>query len=344
MINKNHINHDIMDFIIQEVEAYPQSIATVTATHFGISRMTANRYLQKLIADGYLKATGVTKARKYQLYDFLGKSFSINITNKTEEDVVWRENLLPWLKNLPQNVIDICQFGVTEMVNNVIDHSGSKICTIQLKRNAKRVAILIEDEGVGIFEKIRATYQLSDPRHALLELSKGKLTTDPGKHSGEGVFFTSRMFDKFTLLSDQLYYSREMQNGEDWLVEEKDQQRSIQGTRINLIINVNAAHTAKEIFDKYTDDDYRFARTHVPVRLARYANEQLVSRSQAKRVLTRFDKFSEVSLDFQDVEQIGQAFADEIFRVYKNAHPNTLILVLNASEQILQMIKHVQAK
>ena len=38
-----------------------------------------------------------------------------------------------------------------------------------------------------------------DKRQALFELSKGKFTTDPSRHSGEGVFFTSRMFDDFEI-------------------------------------------------------------------------------------------------------------------------------------------------
>ena len=38
-----------------------------------------------------------------------------------------------------------------------------------------------------------AFLDLSDERLASLELSKGKLTIEPRRHSGEGVFFTSRV-------------------------------------------------------------------------------------------------------------------------------------------------------
>ena len=40
---------------------------------------------------------------------------------------------------------------------------------------------------------------LLDERHAILELSKDQLTTDPARHTGDGIFFTSRMFDSFDL-------------------------------------------------------------------------------------------------------------------------------------------------
>jgi hypothetical protein len=57
--------------------------------------------------------------------------------------------------------------------------------------------IVIYDEGEGIFKKIQRELGLLDARHSVLEISKGKLTTDPDNHTGEGVFFSSRMFDDF---------------------------------------------------------------------------------------------------------------------------------------------------
>src|SRR5690349_7426119 len=100
------------------------------------------------------------------------------------------------------------------------------------------------------------------------------------------------MFDEFSILSGELFYSRVLKNDDDWLIEIEDRQQSTQGTYIMMAINLDTAYTMTEIFAKYQDDDFRFARTHVPVRLAKYGNEQLVSRSQGKRVLARFEKFS----------------------------------------------------
>ena len=66
-----------------------------------------------------------------------------------------------------------------------------------------------------------------------------------------------------------------------------------------------------------------------------------MSRSQAKRLLARLDQFSEVLLDFNDVEDIGQPFADEIFRVFQNAHPEIRILTARTNPNIDKMIEFV---
>lgn len=336
--------YPITKFILDKILDHPQDIASLGAKHFGITTVTMNRYLKKLVAERILTASGTTKGRQYKLNNFYDETLEFPVTSNTQEDVIWRKNILPFFESVNQNVTAICQYGVTEMINNVIDHSGSDKLIIHLKRNAKKISIKIIDYGIGIFEKIRRDCNLEDSRQALLELSKGKLTTDPKNHSGQGVFFTSRMFEKFAISSGELFYSRSMKDGDDWLIEVNEQVVKNQGTTINLEINTDAEHTASQIFTKYQDDDFRFARTHVPVRLARYGHELLVSRSQAKRILARFDKFEEVILDFQDVSEIGQAFADEIFRVFKNDHPEINIHIINAAPQVLQMIKHVEPK
>ena len=96
------------------------------------------------------------------------------------------------------------------------------------------------------------------------------------------------------------------------------------------------------MFDSYSDDDFGFSKTQVPVFLAAYGGENLVSRSQAKRLLARLEKFKEIKLDFNDVPSIGQAFADEIFRVFANQNPSVHLIPINANEQVQKMITHVK--
>jgi len=73
------------------------------------------------------------------------------------------------------------------------------------------------------------------------------------------------------------------------------------------------------------------------MRLAQYGDEQLVSRSQAKRLIARFDSFKKVILDFKGVQEIGQAFADELFRVYANEHPDVELIPDNMTDQVQRM-------
>ena len=73
------------------------------------------------------------------------------------------------------------------------------------------------------------------------------------------------------------------------------------------------------------------------MRLAQYGDEQLVSRSQAKRLIARFDRFKKVILDFKGVQEIGQAFADELFRVYANEHRDVELIPDNMTDQVQRM-------
>jgi hypothetical protein len=111
-------------------------------------------------------------------------------------------------------------------------------------------------------------------------------------------------------------------------------------------IQTNAAHTTAEIFNQYSSElnDFGFTRTHVPLALLRYEGEQLLSRSQAKRLLARVDQFKEVFLDFKGVTSIGQAFADEIFRVFKIHHPNVEIVRVNTNDEVERMIHRVESE
>ncbi len=103
--------------------------------------------------------------------------------------------------------------------------------------------------------------------------------------------------------------------------------------------------TIEKVFDEFSSgpDDYLFNKTIIPVRLAQYENEKLVSRSQAKRLLTRVEKFQNVVLDFEGVSSIGQAFADEIFRVYPQTHTKINLVPINMEENVKKMITRTES-
>ncbi|MEO8165148.1 MAG: DUF4325 domain-containing protein, partial [Betaproteobacteria bacterium] len=255
------------------------------------------------------------------------------------EDVVWRNDVLPVLGILPDNVSNIWHFGFTEMFNNAIDHSEGKEIFVTIKKTAATTQMHISDDGVGIFKKIQNALGLLDPRHAVLELSKGKLTTDPTRHSGEGIFFTSRIFDSFDIMSDGAYFSHDFGRKEEWI----DEVNKFHGTLVTMKLNNHTARTVRKIFDQFAaGDDLRFDKTIVPVRLTQYGNDQLISRSQAKRVVSRVDLFKIVVFDFTGVTSIGQAFADEIFRVFANQHPEIELHTFEANSDVQQMIDRVK--
>jgi hypothetical protein len=49
-----------------------------------------------------------------------------------------------------------------------------------------------------------------------------------------------------------------------------------------------------------------------------------------------------VTLDFDRVPAIGQAFADEIFRVYRAAHPEVAVVAVNMNETVRFMVERAR--
>lgn len=263
------------------------------------------------------------------------------ITPALTEDQVWSNDVAPALGDVAQNVFDIWQFAVTEMVNNAIDHSGGSKLTVRIHDEGEITKIVVKDNGVGIFRKIQAALNLIDERHAILELSKGKLTTDPEKHSGQGIFFTSRVMDKFAILSGSAYFSHNARRESDWIMENPD---SEDGTVVIMRLHRGSSRTIKQVSDQFSSGEGAdFTKTVVPVALAQYGRDKLVSRSQAKRILLRVDQFQTVIFDFTGVETIGQAFADQIFRVFARSHPHIQSFIMSANAEILQVVAAVAA-
>lgn len=265
--------------------------------------------------------------------------FYFTIEPGLEEDQVWSVTVLPRLEGLAANSIDIWQYCVTEMVNNAIDHSEGSRLTVVVRRRPSNTRIQVLDDGVGIFRKIKAALELQDETQAILELSKGKLTTDHDRHSGQGIFFTSRMLDEFSILSRGAFFSHEAARPDDYIMDDDDLDTS---TMVTMALDNNTERTLKEVFDRYSSgDNYDFSKTVVPLRLAKFGEEKLISRSQAKRALARVELFKAVVFDFAGIEMIGQAFADEIFRVWAKAHEDVECVVIDAGPAVRKMIAAV---
>ena len=334
-------NKEILRFIISKVEEYPKNIANQAARRFYISRQVANGHLQQLVRDKTLVAEGATRNKQYHLRILSEWQKNYEINDSLTEDAVWRNDLKPLFEKLPDNVFDIWHYGFTEMFNNAIDHSGGDTVSVSVEKNAAMMKVMIADNGVGIFKKIQGELRLLDERHAPLELAKGKFTTDPDHHSGEGIFFTSRMFDKFAIVSGNAYFSHQHGKGQDWILEID---RSETSTAVGMQLSHDISRTTREIFDQFTSgDDYGFTKTIIPMQLAQYGDDKLVSRSQAKRLLTRIDRFQTVLLDFSGVESIGQAFADEIFRVFARRHAEIELSEIEANAEVHRMIRRARS-
>ena len=331
----------IRAYILDNVAEHPFDIVARTAKRFDISRQAVSHHIRRLVDQNDVLVEGTRSQPKYRLVEQAEYDYEIALDKSIEEDVVWRELVLPHVADLPENVRAIWEYGVTEMINNAIDHSEGTTLTVLVSEYKNRFDVWVIDNGVGIFKKITAALELEDERHAVLELAKGKFTTDPENHTGEGIFFSSRIFDHFSILSGDVFFAHKYEDPSDWIASTK---HASSGTSVWMGLKSNCRRTVQSVFDKYAGpEDYAFTKTVVPVSLAEYGDETLVSRSQAKRLLTRVDRFSEVLFDFKGVQRVGQAFADEIFRVFAKRHPEIEISVINANARIRQMISRAES-
>lgn len=251
-----------------------------------------------------------------------------------DEFRVWTQLAKPELE-LPQNVLSICEYGFTEVLNNVIDHAMANHVAVRGEQGRDRTVFEIEDDGAGLFARLKNHFHLDSDLHALIELVKGKLTIAPEAHSGEGLFFASKMFDRFVIESGELSVVFEGNRCAAKTVSPRA------GTLIRMEIANNSPRTTQEVFNQFCDTvEFAFYKTRFALSLAEMEGN-LISRSQAKRVASRFEMFNEVELDFSGVSSVGQAFADELLRVWPLAHPHTRLETLNANESVLRMISHV---
>lgn len=332
---------DIRCFILEAINAGNRNPTAQTAEAFNISRQSANRHIRELVASGILETKGAGKTKHYELVRETFFKIECAIDGNLDEDDIWQNSLKPKLRGLPDNVLDIWHYGVTEMINNVKEHSGGQTMTVWFMRDAVKTVVWIVDDGIGIFRKIQEALGLPDKRQSVLELAKGKLTTDPKNHSGEGVFFTSRAFDHFAIYSDDITFTHTFGMSEDWIMESEPLQGS---TTITMEISNMSARNLVGVFDEFSPpDEHAFNKTVVPLRMATFGEDALISRSQAKRVMRNLEKFSVILLDFSEISLIGQGFADEIFRVYRNNHPDVDVIPIHANPNIEGMIARALA-
>jgi hypothetical protein len=208
--------------------------------------------------------------------------------------------------------------------------------TINVEQDYLNTKVIISDNGVGIFEKIRDYFRLESVDEAICELFKGKLTTDSANHSGEGIFFSSKMMDEFFIISSgKVFTNNKYDNSKISDIAESNQT----GTCVIMCLSNFSNKNPQEIFNIYADVDGGFTKTRLP--LKNIFDASPVSRSQAKRVCNRLENFEEVILDFEDISWMGQGFAHQLFAVFSKEHPDINLIPVNMNEDVTKMYNHV---
>jgi anti-sigma regulatory factor (Ser/Thr protein kinase) len=244
------------------------------------------------------------------------------------------------LQNMTDNVGHIINYGFTEMLNNAIEHSGSKGITVGITADPDAVGFRVSDKGIGVFRNVMTQRKLANELEAIQDLTKGKITTKKEGHTGEGIFFTSRVADLFVL--ESYGYRLRIDNTIPDIFVEKTP-GSVHGTLVEFTINRNSNRDLGAIFRRYQvdPDEGEFDVTEIKVKLYK-ENTEYISRSQAKRLLVDLDKFKRIVLDFEDVQTVGQGFADEIFRVFQASYPEIELVSINMNNEIAFMVNRVE--
>ena len=314
------------------------------ARGLGITRQAVNLQLRQLVQDGVVQKTGATRGCTYRIAQAKGQSsaaFSFlrqYRTKQLEEDKVFEEVaiLLQLNRRMSPPAFEVLQYAFTEMLNNAIEHSRSPGVQVECKLGPYDCTFRIRDHGVGVFHSITTKFRLESEQAAVAELLKGKTTTMQEKHTGEGIFFTSKACDRFSLRSHETELVVDRAASDTFLAKT----RRLGGTEVNASVKRRARRKLSELFSEYAPEEfgYQFDRTRVLVRLFR---DTYVSRSEAKRLLAGLHRFREVLLDFAGVRSIGQGFADEVFRVFQSAHPDIVIKTENLDPALRPMTHHV---
>src|SRR4030042_1338186 len=219
----------------------------------GMSRQAVHKHLKKLIEEKRIFKHETTKAAFYTLpskNNTIKRVFSRTLKLKDlEEHVIFREAdiFLNLQKKAKNNVYGIMNYAFTELLNNAIEHSKSQLCEIEITVHQYRYTVRIRDYGIGIFHSIYKKYNLRYEEAAVGELIKAKTTTIPEKHTGEGIFFTSKACDKLTFRSHKIYFVFDTIK-DDLYVEEK---RNFRGTEALFSIEKNSKRQLEDIFDLY---------------------------------------------------------------------------------------------
>ena len=340
------------DKILQLIEQKGRVTAREITEEVGVSRQYVNLVISGLIAEDRVVKFGGTRGAFYvsKAYivghpELIPNTLKKRYVNKSlEEHKVFLEieDALPQLKDLPENVRSIFTIAFSEMFNNAIEHSASKIISVEVTLRDGFLSFIVNDSGVGVFRNIMQKRNLKSEIEAIQDLLKGKTTTMPRTHSGEGIFFTSKAGDMFTLDSfGQMLSINNLTHD----ISARHTSTVKRGTRVTFKIKTDSDHHLNDVFKKYTninnDSDYGFDKTEIRVKLYTSGGVH-ISRSQARRILEDLEKFKVILLDFENVPLVGQAFVDEIYRVFQNKHPNIVIQEENMSEGVKFMVERAK--
>ncbi len=325
---------DIILYILNKIEQNDKSISKSVSENFSINQNTVHTYINELVNENIIRRI---KRGTYELVTTKNEySFNIKEENIKSDVYIYSHYIEGFIKETGENVKKIWIYVLSEMLNNVLEHSEAENLRVTIEKNYLNTKVIFWDDGIGIFNKIKNYFDYDEIDEVVYELFKGKLTTDKKNHSGEGIFFSSRIMDKFVIVSSNKVFSSNKYDDNMFLNLLDDE---FDGTCVLMELSNFSNKKMNDVFGTYTDEVGDFTKTSIPMKNIFDASP--ISRSQAKRVCDRLENFKEVVFDFSDVEWMGQGFAHQVFVVFSNQNPKIKLIPINMNEDVKKMYNHV---
>ena len=319
----------IKKFILDNITLHQKDIIHTAIQRFGVSRQAILKHMHALIAEKQVLAYGKTRDRIYELRPHLNFNKTVKINEKFYPREIVGNYITPHLDVVENNIKEIIQFSMTALMNNILEHSKAKQFYFKLFKTYNDFHIIIRDNGIGIFKKIQSNLDLEDCLIAAMELAKGRITTDSENHSGDELNAILHLFDivKIEANRKSLIYNSTLNK---WMIENSVHKH---GTSLYLKIDPASNRNCEMIFKKLFDVPNN--RLTIPISLIMVPGMELInSRTQAKSILRNIENFSQVTFDFNQVELIGPAFADELVRESKKKNNLAKLNWINSSKMI----------
>lgn len=337
---KSNINSIILKLASEKITFRTADVLETLDTK--VTTQYLSSLIGKLVKQGVLVKSGSTAKAIYALPDNANELGTVIRKHLVRETVKEHEVLddinhqAHFLIKLNENLRSLFDYALSEMLNNAIDHSQSKYINIEVGVDNENLKFIVNDAGIGVFRNVMQQRHLQSEFEAMQDLLKGKTTTQPHAHSGEGIFFTSKVADVFILESFGYLLRIDNTINDVFFQEIKSEKK---GTKVSFMLSKNTSKHLKDIFSQYETDhnDPDFDKTKIQVKLYTIGTIY-VSRSQARRILTGLERFKTIILNFERVPTIGQAFADEVFRVFKQKYPDIKIIPTDMNEAVKYMV------
>ena len=304
------MRNPIETFILSATAQQPTEVVRRTCAVFGISRQAVHHHVRALVREGLLNASGNTRGRTYELRTLEHTTAQAALSDSFDEAVLWDDTMAPLMRSVRNNVAHLCHYAFCEAAHNAAAHSRGGRLSVGASLTAVAVELWAIDNGIGIFYRLAAHLGFTSEYDAVMELIKGRASTAPDHHSGDGLFMASQLVDELVIQSGNLTLRRTSQG---WALERQKLKR--RGTGIHLRVITSSERRVRDVMT--ANADFLSGRAYeisLPVRLLEHGSRCLVSRAQARRLMRGVDRFSKVELDFDEIVEIGAPFMDEVAR------------------------------